>query len=444
MRIGHSTYILALACLTCLTTRAQEPLTPLWEHVDPFGAGGTYILNDVLSTRIAYDHGTDRIYRSVFRYGPYRIQVFDRDGVDMTPSPPVEIQGIPPGDYQITHLVQLAANNDTLAAIVHGDVSFSESNDIHWLKVLGTDGAPYFLLGNGSTPLNAYHQDAMGTLLHTDDELREYGPTNWPNGSIAVPPSLGMAVLGNDVVLGAPPSITHIDRNDLTTLAPVVVPSSGTPTAAICIANGSATFNYAAVNSNGIMDVGLADINAGPIWNTTITLPAQALPTAYHVDEQGDLWIAVAMDATGVATLGLLYRFRYQEGSNVVNSYSRRIDGIASNGSRLFLTGRVAGSTSNTYLAAFDTDLITNVAGTGSSAWRIHPNPSSTELRVDGLPPGITRLTITDATGRSVLSLGGPFTDPMRIPVGDLPNGTYVLGWTTGSSVFARAFSVLH
>lgn len=416
--------------------------------MDEFGAGSVHVNFDVLSTRISFDNSTGRVYRSIKLFGAeaasYRVQVFDLDGTEITPSPPVLLTGIQPGDFQVTQIIHLAAANDTLSAIVRGEVYWSETNATNWLKVLGTDGIPYFLLGTGSTPLNAYHHDALGTLLLTDDALRKYGPTNWPNGSIAVPPSLGMAVLGNDVVLGAPPSITHIDRNDLTTLAPVVVPSSGTSTAAVCLANGSATFNYAAVNSNGIMDVGLADINAGPIWNTTITLPAQAHPTAYHVDEQGDLWIAVAMNATGVATLGLLYRFRYQEGSNVVNSYSRRIDGIASNGSRLFLTGRVAGSTSNTYLAAFDTDLITNLAGTGSSAMRIHPNPSSTELRVDGLPPGITRLTITDATGRSVLSMGAPFTGSMRIPVGDLPNGTYLLGWSTASSVFARPFSVLH
>ena len=438
--------ILPLLYTTGVVVKAQAPLTPLWMHIDLYGAGSILCYSDIVSTRLSYDQGNDLIYRSIIQWsmgGAYKIQVFDSEGSDITPATPVVLNGIAGGDFELTQIVQLSVNNDTLSAIVRGEVYFSETDDLNWLKMLGTDGSPIYLLGSGSIPLNAFHRDAMGTLILTDGELRRYGPTGWPDGSISVTPAEGMAVLGNEAVLGAPPSISSIDRSAMTPLPPIVVPSTGTATTSICLANGSSTFNYAALNSNGTMDVGLADINSGPIWSTTISIPSQAQATAYHVDEQGDLWIAVAHNATGVATLGVLYRFHSSDGSFGVNSFSRRIDGIASNGSRLFLTGRMTGSTSDTYVAAFDIDLITDVPSAESCALRFYPNPASTELRVDGLPPGTSRLTVTDVTGRIVKEVQGPCPGSMSIPVTDLPNGTFVLRSSGAGTTTMRSFSVL-
>lgn len=374
--------------------------------------------------------------------GVYHVQVFDTDGNDLTPTPSLTLHGID-GEYdgRMNQVIRLTAVNDTIAAIVRHGFIYDETSPslFNWLKVLGTDGNPYLLLGNGPIAMNDFHRDVQGTLVLTNDELRKYGPANWPDGSIAAPQALGMAVLGNDVVVGAPPSIAHIDRSNLTAFAPIAVPSSGAAGSGICITNGGSTFNYAALNSNGIMDVGLADVNFGSIWSTTIAIPGPAFPTAYHVDAQGDFWIAVAQSGTG-----LLYRFHFMSGSYGVNSYSRRIDGIASSSSELFLTGRVAGTSSDTYLAAFETDLITGVASTEASTLRFYPNPASSELSVDGLAPGTTRLTVTDATGRDVLELNGPFTSSMNISVTEVPNGTYLLRSGCGALVNARLFTVMH
>lgn len=424
MRTRYSYHILTWACLTGLAVQAQEPLIPLWSHVDPFGAGSSFISPDVLSTRISYDHGTDRIYRSIIgTWDGYKIQVFDPEGTDLTPSPPVELHGIPPGDYQVNQIVQLSATNDTLSAIVHGEVSGTD--DLNWLKVLGTDGSPYYLLGTGPTALNDFHRDAIGTLVLTDDELRRYGPSGWPEANIAVSNAESMAVLGDVVVLGVPPLISRIDRNAMTALAPIAVPGLGSASSGVCLANGSSTFNFAALNGNGLMILGLADINSGPIWSTTISIPAQAQPTAYHVDEQGDFWIAVAHNATDIATLGLLYRFDYSGGPYGVNSFSRRIDGIASSGGRLFLTGRQAGSTSDTYLAAFDTDLITSIECEGAVQISLLPNPASDLLNIRSIAQGTKRVQLMDATGRSLKELTGPFGTTLNFSVADLAPGSY-------------------
>ena len=447
MRTRIVALILSLACTPRFAVQAQEPLTPLWSHVDPYGAGSLLASYDVLSTRVAYDQGTDRIYRAIIEFspgGPYRIQVFDTEGNDITPSPPVLLYGIDPGDYQVTHIIQLSVTNDTLSAIVRGEVYFNETDDLNWLKVMRTDGNPIYLFGCGSTPLNAFHRDMQGTLILAGDELRRYGPTGWPDGDISAPQTGGIAVLGDDVVLGVPPFLTHIDRSTMTTATSILVPSSASATTGVCLANLGSTFNYAATTSNGTMDLGLADINTGLIWARTILVPSGLVPTAYHVDENGDFWIAFVNHVTGVTDQGLLYRFHYSSGSYGVNSFSRRIDGIASSGTTLFLTGRVTGSTSDTYLAAFDIDLITDVPSTDVNALRIYPTPASTELRMDGLSPGTSRLTVTDVTGRFVKEMQGPFNGSMSIPVSDLPNGTYVLRSFGAGPTTMRSFSVLH
>lgn len=267
---------------------------------------------------------------------------------------------------------------------------------------------------------------------------------NWPSGSVPVSQALGMAVLGNDVILGAPPSITRIDRSSLTAGSPFSVPSSGVASSGMCIPNGGTTFNYAALNSNGVMDVGLVDINSGPVWNTTISVPGQARPTAYHVDEQGDFWVAIANNATGFANLGLLYRFHSASGLYGVNSFSRRIDGIESSNGRLFLTGRQTGSSVATYVAAFEADLITDASENSKSRLQLRPNPANSEFDLVDIPSGTNRLTITDATGRVVREMGGPFDRALTIPVVELPNGTYLLSITGLDFRTTKSFSVLH
>lgn len=417
--------MLALTFVTGLTVHAQEPLTPLWQHIDPFGAGSILCCSDVFYTRLSYDPDSDRLYRSVLQFNlapiGYRTQVFDTEGNDLTPTTPIALAELPLADLETTHIVQLSSVNDTLSAIVRYEDYFSTTNDLNWLKVLGTDGSPYYLVGLGPLPLRAFYRDENGTLILTDSELRRYGPTGWPNGSIAVQNGERMAVMGNDVVLGVPPAFSRIDRSTMTSLDPILVPSTGTATSGICIANGATTFNYAALSTNGQMDVGLADISTGPIWSTIISLPSGAQPTAYHVDEQGDFWIAVVQNG-----VGLLHRFHLTGGPHGVNSFSRRIDGIDSHNGRLFLTGRVTGTTSSTYLAAFDIDVITGVPSERVANLSVSPNPANDLLFLHGSTSS-TEGWILDPTGKTVQRMAQGELSSSSIAIGDLAAGSYRL-----------------
>jgi len=389
----------------------------------------------VLSTRIAIDHGTGRIYRAVVEpqwSGSYIVEVFDPDGNDLTPSPAVELHGIDfPADAWVTNIIRMAAINDTLSAIVRFHNLYSESEvsdiDMNWLKVLSADGNPIYLVGNGHIATMDVHRDAMGILVLTASKLRRYGLTGWPSVSANVQNAGRMAVVGNEVILGIPPSINRFHRSTLTGLAPIEVPSSGTAVSGTCLPNGSSAFNYAAVNGNGTMDIGLVDINSGLVWNNTITIPSGAEPKAYHVDEFGDMWISFAHYTAELADLGLIYRFHSSIGSYTVNSYSRCIDDITSIGSRLFLTGRVSGTEYSTYLAAFDTDLITGLPAPNTAAMSLYPNPANNTISIQDIDAGIDRISIIDPTGRSLIELTGSFKGVLRFSTADLAPGSYFI-----------------
>lgn len=418
MRTTYSPYILALVCTTSLTVRAQVPITPLWSHVDLFGAGFWYPEFDALSTRVAFDPGSEKLYRSIMPdgIGSYcAVQVFDVDGNDISPSPGITFQGLPGNiDGMWTDILRLSAGNDTLAAVIR----FGNS---YWLKVKEADGSPVLLLGVGSGQLNEFQQDTAGSLLLTSSELRSYGPTGWPNGTAITPNAGRMAVVGSEVFLGAPPSITRIERGTMTPLTPIAVPSTGTAITSVCLANTSSAFNYAAVNNNGTMDVGLADSNIGSVWSTTVPIPSGAEPTAYHVDELGNFWIAFVQNG-----VGLLYRFYQSGGPFAESSFSRRIDDIASSGNRLFLTGRVEGTTESTYLAAFDIDLITGVPNRPATSLSASPNPANDRFILHGNTTW-TEGWITDATGKTVLSITQAELSSGSMAISDLAVGSYRL-----------------
>lgn len=432
MSTGKTYRLLALMAIGCASMKihAQVPITPLWSHVDAFGAGSWYPDPDVLSTCLAFDHSTGKIHRAITQdpaSGTYLVQVFDVNGNDLTPAQPITIQGISGNnDGMVTKVIGISAINDTIAAIVRYDVFGTTSGDMNWLKALLADGSHILLQGSGEATMMDTYKDQSGSLVLVDDELRSCGATNWPNGNSPISGAERMALFGNIVVLGLPPSITRIDRGTMTPLTPIAVPSTGTAITSVCLANTGSAFNYAAVNSNGTMDVGLADSNSGSISSTTMQIPSGAEPTAYHVDELGNFWIAFAHSTSGWADMGLLYRFYQSGGAYSVSTYSRRIDDIASSGNRLLLTGRVTGTQTSTYLAAFDIDLITGVPNDHATSLSISPNPANDLLYLHGTTTW-SEGWITDATGKTVLSISQAELSSGSISIGDLAVGSYRL-----------------
>ncbi len=424
------TFLFLITLVLLGPAQSQTPLVPMWAHVDPFGAGSFYPESDQMRTRIAFDLTTDKLYRVIMEgpeSGAFIVQPFTPDGVDLTPPEPVSFT-VPAAtaDYHGNQIIRLSAANDELAAIVRHDLLFDDPLDLNWSKIQNVNGDPVWLVGSGAKPMRDMQHDTSGTLVLLDDELRSYSSTGWPNGTAPTDRATGMAILENSVVLGVAPSITNIERATLTAQTPIVVPSNGTAIYGACLANGTSAFNYATRNTNGTIDLGLADIGSGLVWNTTISVPSGTEPTAYHVDEQGNFWIAFSRVVAGPTSQGLLYGFSPSGESSPVGSYGRSIDDITSGGSHLFLTGRQSGSMTSTYVAAFTTEFTIGMPGaTPCAMLQPFPNPASHTLSLNSISREVERIDVLDATGRILKTLTGPFGTTINFSVADLAPGSY-------------------
>ncbi|HMC97752.1 MAG TPA: T9SS type A sorting domain-containing protein, partial [Flavobacteriales bacterium] len=342
-------------------------------------------------------------------------------------------------------IIRLSAINDELAAVVLHDIFGADTFDLNWSKVQTVNGEPVWLVGSGSKAMHDMRHDSSGTLVLLTDALRSYSPTGWPIGVIPTDRASRMALLENSLVLGVAPSIARIDRTTLTALTPITVPSSGTAVSGVCQANGNTAFNYATVNTNGTIDLGLADIGSGLVWNTVVTVPSGTEPTAYHVDEQGDFWIAFSHIEAGLSASGLLYGFSPLGAPSPVGSYGRSIDDIASGGAHLFLTGRQAGDMTSTYLAAFSTEFTMGSPSAMPGAMpEPFPNPASQTLSINNVTREVESISVKDAMGRTLKRVAGPFGTTINFSVADLAPGAYFVRLDGRAGTTTLPFQVSH
>jgi hypothetical protein len=152
----------------------------------------------------------------------------------------------------------------------------------------------------------------------------------------------------------------------------------------------------------------------------------------------------VAASRSGTAPVGLLFRFSSTGVLTGNYTYGRSIDDIVCSGYRIFLSGWDATQSTMVYLAAFDTDITTSNHADAATRPRISPNPTSSEMRVEGLPQGTSRVSITDVTGRELDEIRGPFVGTVSISTDDLPNGTYLLRCDAAGLLTTQPFSVVH
>lgn len=418
MSATRPTFLLLIAWVITARTNAQVPLTPAWTHIDAFGAGDWYPYGDVFSTAVAFDPSSGAIYRTITENpssGDYMVQVFDTDGFAVNSTPPLVFHGVPSTlDAIVTKVDHLSAHDNELMAIVR----FSPND---WMKVIDPMGEPVFLVGLENENMVDFHRDASGTIVQSTNTLRTYSSSGWPLGTVQVDEAEDMTVFSGSIVLGLPPEIMHIDRGSLSLLPPILVPANGSATSGLVSANGNSSFNYVALNSNNTLDVGLADVNSGSVWSTTITITAGARLTASHTDELGNFWVATVQN-----NAALLYRFTYTPGPYAVGNYSRMIDGIASGDGKLFLTGRMAGSSTDTYLAAFDMDMMTGMSMISSTTLNLSPNPADAHLVVQGINAWV-HAWIGDATGKRIKEISPDELATGHLSVSELAVGSYRL-----------------
>lgn len=444
-----------LACgvawvLTAQIAGAQvaQPIVPIWEQLEEYGASTSFEFSQEQATpKISFDASTSRLYRILNHgYDQLTLHSFLEDGSD-SGSSDILINGLPTGqganDVSINSATRLQVRNDTIMALTRSFHRIGLNGSEQHRNIMDCrfgDGTDIRLYGSGTVAMHDAHLDGNGTLVLVQDELRAFDVMGWPRDTIPAPGAERFAIAGDRIVLGNPSAFKVLNRH---TLNPVDTISLGGPDSwkAACFGFGDSEFYYVAYVPAYQIRVGRYHLENGAVWDTTITLETNVQPTAAHVDVHGKLWIGLT---SGYSDGGRLIEFSPEGLYLGYFAFRQSVHDITSSASLLYLSG-INGPTSwGTYVAAFGIDLFTDVPMIAESAPSIHPNPANEHLQLTGLAPGTKHLTITDATGRIVRELHGPFTNAMSVPVVDLPNGTYLLSLSGGGARTSKSFSVLH
>ncbi len=419
--------------------QGQTPIVPIWTQFIPSAAH---------ETRLAMDHQADRLHLALTGSPAdpkTHILAFGTDGAAIAPPFDELVLGTVVLPFNmIDQPLRLLAENDTIYYVEHlqrFDPDYA--TNVNRAGSITLDSMPVFnVLVNGwYDDLTDIHHDPFGDLVSSLTVLRSFSMAHVLLGRISIPNTDRVAASEQRIYCGRAPNITTIDRGSLTLLSPIVVPSSGTSTRTLLMLTDD-LIHYASVNSNLSLDAGAVDTTGSLIWSSSLSVPQYTTLSGITLDASGRFWVAATQG--GTTPMGLLFRFDPFGVLTGDYTFGRSVDDIVCSGDSVFLSGWDATDQTMVYLAAFSTDITTALGSNERGQVRIFPNPAKTGIRVDGLPPGTTRLTITDATGRAVLELNGSFTSSMCISVAEVPNGTYLLRVSGGAVVNAKLFTVEH
>ncbi|MEO8590073.1 MAG: T9SS type A sorting domain-containing protein [Flavobacteriales bacterium] len=401
---------------------AQSPLLPVWSHVHDLGAG--------TPPKLAWDDSTTTLYHAISDgWWPvqFDILVYDAEGVDLTPTPPLVVHGeYNYNENSTNRMVRLDVHDDTLEAVVHFDRVFTDPWDRYTLQRSTMNGSQVILIGSGGVPMHGAHHDPLGTVIQLDNELRAYDVNGWPIARMSIPFTLTTAMVDGKIFCGAPPSFTVVDRSTLTLLPSVTVPFSGISGSTLFTSSGNVVY-YAGLNSMGNMDLGAFDAGGVSLWTKVLTPPGNSRITGAVVDVSGNFWVSVTQMNGLVNQTGYLYGTNSSGLLTDTYFFGASIDDIVGSGTRLFLTGQDAVDPISTYVIAFDAPTITGLHEVTLSSTSIYPDPANDFVLVNGLPLDTESLVIIDAIGRSLRKINGPFNTNSMVDVTGLAPGSYLM-----------------
>lgn len=146
------------------------------------------------------------------------------------------------------------------------------------------------------------------------------------------------------------------------------------------------------------------------------------------VDGIGRTWVsATLLDIEDAALTGMLVGFDASGTLFGSYSYGASMNGVATNGQKLFITGRSDVASLGIYLIAVDTDFSTGGAQL-SSVPSLHtwPNPATQVVNVQLAEPALS-MSLVDATGHTVRSWPAAQAGIATMDVEGIAQGSYVL-----------------
>ena len=416
----------------------QVAIDPIWSRLLP----SSYHV-----TRLAFDHGTDRLHIA-FQPAPTdlhtHIRAFNSDGTDIPPPyseltlgtflPATVTTGYP---YTSDEPLRLLAQDDTLYFVDH----FEQQVDyLSWYRSgsITLDSATTFSMHTGWDAQVDFHHDPLGDITVSPTVIRNFSKHHWLLGRAIVPTTDRIAADETRIYCGRVPSIAVLDRDQMSMLAPIAVPSGGTSTRTLLML-ADEVIHYASVNSNLTLDIGAVDTTGSVIWNILLSLSQPTTLSGITTDALGNFWVACSQ--SGAFPTGVLYRFS-AAGTQTGNYLcGRTIDDIVCSGDQVFLSGWDAVDQAMVYLAAFDTDITTSTPFPGSSGSTVSPNPANEVLYVHGNTTW-TEGWVADATGKTVVSIPQAELSSGSISISNLAAGIYRLSVRNGKDAAQLPFMI--
>ena len=186
--------------------------------------------------------------------------------------------------------------------------------------------------------------------------------------------------------------------------------------------------HQASSSANGQISVTKNDLSGGLQFSTTYSLGTYGMLTGLAVDDGGRTWVTYTEQDFDIGAVGGTLVGFDPEGELIGSyTYGASMNGVATNGQQLFITGRSAIGTTGTYLIGVDIGIITDAASiTHAPTLRTWPNPATDKLNIQ-LPVPVQHMTLLDAAGRTVRSWPGANTGKSTLDVGGVAIGLYVL-----------------
>ncbi|MBL7951741.1 MAG: T9SS type A sorting domain-containing protein [Flavobacteriales bacterium] len=429
---------LATALYVARTMVAQAPLEPAWVHTWPFGQDGLPLIAPTgKDNHVTVDAVTGLIHCTIsdeeLLLSPRNelLFSFDAEGNEITPQSPVLL-----GKAQFQHLYDPPYNRHaTFAPQVHdGIVIAAHAYDQGGIWAPYITGGP--LSGDrwsmttdlpqpGPVPFAVAIGDG-GALIQAHGRVIGVDPGGWIQWMHRILSEISAIALSDGIawILTESGEMKRLQMSDGT-----VLPSIQMAGAAQYLVVRDEHLFQASADFAGNITVIKTDLLGSEVYTTTTNVGAMGELTGLVVDHAGRAWTSFTVqDMENLAVSGKLVGF--DPTGDVLDryTYGASMNGIATDGERLFITGWSNTATSETYLLGVDAALITSMdPEPGMDQARIWPQPARDELNIL-LPPAATSIILLDGPGRAIRTWSiAAFSERATLDLSSIPQGAYLI-----------------
>ncbi len=418
---------------------AQTPLVPAWVTTWPYGQDGQPLMAPTgKDNHVTVDAATGLIHCTIsdeeLLLSPRNELVFnfDAQGNDVTPDVPRVL-----GKAQFQYLYDSPYNGHATFGfeVYDGNViaAHSYSQEGSWAPYI--TGGPWQAdrwLMTANLPLPGPVSFAVavgdgGALIQASDRVICVEPGGWMKWRHTTASVARALAIHNGIawILNSSGEVERVQMTDGSVLPSIDVAEGGQYFAV----NDDHVFQ-ASADYSGNVTVVKTDLLGNVVYSTTTNLGAMGELTGLVVDDAGRAWTSFTVqDVENLAVSGELAGFDPSGAVRGRSVYGASMNGIATNGERLFITGWSNTATSETYLLGVEASLITSVddidmTKNGLSAW---PQPASDELNLQ-LPQGAISITLSDGLGRTIRTWStATFTERATLDLVGIAQGSYLV-----------------